>query len=213
MLCTFRNIQLQWPQADCWQYDVFGQGISELVTCFSVDNGDVIWLRGENGVGKSTWMRSICGLLPTSGEIEWHFAHSGRLSTAQLFRPSVPCLDQCISAADLIGQEYLFRTQSVINVEQMQDYLLYFDLLSVQHLPVHTLSTGQCSRLSLVPLLYTKQKVWLLDEPFAHLDSSGRDLVYSLLESHRSAGGAAIVSSHQPLAANVKTVELIRVGG
>jgi heme exporter protein A len=50
------------------------------------------------------------------------------------------------------------------------------------------------SRLVAIP-----RPVWLLDEPAAGLDRSGKALLAALIESHRAAGGIVAAAVHEPL--------------
>ena len=71
MLCSFNGVQLQWPRVVPWIYLVSDQSSPKASVEFSVNSGDLVWLRGANGVGKTTWMRMVAGLLPMSGDISW----------------------------------------------------------------------------------------------------------------------------------------------
>jgi heme exporter protein A len=64
---------------------------------------------------------------------------------------------------------------------------------------VRTLSQGQARRLALSRLLIASRPLWLLDEPAAALDASGRAVVSELIEMHRASGGIVIAAVHEPL--------------
>jgi heme exporter protein A len=66
--------------------------------------------------------------------------------------------------------------------------------------PVRFLSTGQKKRAALARLIAQGAPVWLLDEPLNGLDSAAASLVETLIAAHCTAGGIALVASHQPLA-------------
>jgi heme exporter protein A len=75
--------------------------------------------------------------------------------------------------------------------------------------PVALLSKGQKRRAALARLLAARARLWLLDEPLASLDNDGVELVAGLLKTHVSAGGMAILVTHQPIAiAGVKLRQL-----
>ncbi len=63
--------------------------------------------------------------------------------------------------------------------------------------PVHTLSAGQRRRASLAALIVRRPELWLLDEPHAGLDQSGRDVVDALVGDAVAAGATVLVSSHE----------------
>jgi heme exporter protein A len=66
-------------------------------------------------------------------------------------------------------------------------------------LPARVLSAGQRRRVALARVLATNASIWLLDEPYANLDTAGGDLVSELLQSHVEGGGLALVVAHRDL--------------
>ena len=58
---------------------------------------------------------------------------------------------------------------------------------------------SQRRRLSLATLLVSPATLWVLDEPVTGLDDEGVRLTSRLLIQHASQGGAAILTSHQPI--------------
>jgi heme exporter protein A len=78
------------------------------------------------------------------------------------------------------------------------------------NLPARVLSAGQRRRVSLARVLAMRARLWLLDEPYANLDTAGSDLVSGLLQTHVEEGGLALVVAHRDLALNcsVRRLEL-----
>ncbi len=74
------------------------------------------------------------------------------------------------------------------------------------------MSMGQKRRTALARLLAQKSRLWLLDEPLASLDADGIDLVASLLKAHLSAGGMAILVTHQPISIPGVTLGNLEMG-
>jgi heme exporter protein A len=66
-------------------------------------------------------------------------------------------------------------------------------------LPTRVLSAGQRRRVSLARVLAMRASVWLLDEPYANLDTAGAELVSELLQIHARDGGLALVVAHRDL--------------
>jgi heme exporter protein A len=83
------------------------------------------------------------------------------------------------------------------------------DMLAHAKTTSEKLSTGQAKRLSFAKLLATKKTIWILDEPLAGLDKSGRDMIAEHLRDHVMAGGLALVASHAPI--SVKDVPTQRL--
>ena len=65
-------------------------------------------------------------------------------------------------------------------------------------MPVRYLSTGQKKRAALARLIGQKAQVWLLDEPLNGLDVHAVELTETLVAEHCTAGGIALIASHQP---------------
>jgi heme exporter protein A len=66
-------------------------------------------------------------------------------------------------------------------------------------LPARFLSEGQKRRVALARLLVCRTSLWLLDEVLTSLDPAAVQLVQVLLEEHLSAGGMAVVATHQEM--------------
>lgn len=58
------------------------------------------------------------------------------------------------------------------------------------------LSAGQNRRLAIARLLVRQHPLWILDEPFTALDSSGIAMVKELMREHVQQGGLVILTSH-----------------
>ena len=75
-------------------------------------------------------------------------------------------------------------------------------------LPCRYLSAGQKKRLGLARLLLSRRPVWLLDEPFAALDTAGRALAADLMRAHCGAGGIVMAATHDPLGVMGRSLRL-----
>ena len=63
--------------------------------------------------------------------------------------------------------------------------------------PTDRLSAGQRRRVALAAIAVRRPELWLLDEPHAGLDSSGREIVDSIVTAAASAGAAVVLASHE----------------
>jgi heme exporter protein A len=72
-----------------------------------------------------------------------------------------------------------------------------------------TLSAGQKRRLSLARLLITKNRLWILDEPFTSLDKAGIALIEALMIEHCAVGGMIVLTSHHDI--NLPEVDVQRI--
>ena len=69
----------------------------------------------------------------------------------------------------------------------------------LKNISIGHLSTGQRQRLRLLALESAGFRLWLLDEPLSGLDKNARVQLDHAIKRHTSSGGAALVSTHQPL--------------
>lgn len=183
---------------------------------FDLLPGQVLALVGVNGAGKSTILRTCCGLLrPLAGQVHLLGHVPDPRSGAQ--RAAV--------ATDL-GQESFFPTLTVAEHLRMVCYghgvveadELVSDLLEdlelrrlAGHLP-EELSSGQRRRLALASVLVRPRRLLVLDEPEQRLDRVTRLLLADMLVEEREAGGGVLMVSHDPEIVEEAATEVLLVG-
>jgi heme exporter protein A len=77
-----------------------------------------------------------------------------------------------------------------------------------RELPCRYLSAGQRRRLALARLVVSARPLWLLDEPFAALDTAGKGLLAGLMARHCGQGGMVLAATHEPLGLSDRSIEL-----
>ncbi|MFM5924312.1 MAG: heme ABC exporter ATP-binding protein CcmA [Novosphingobium sp.] len=153
---------------------------------FRLEPGGALQLAGANGIGKSSLIRILAGLLtPFAGSVERTGA-IGLLDERPALDPHLP-----------LGQALAFWQRIDGAADNGAARLGLGNLLDV---PVRYLSTGQKKRAALARLIGQQAPVWLLDEPLNGLDSKGVALVEELAAEHCREGGIAVIASHQPFA-------------
>ncbi len=159
--------------------------------------GDVLHVKGANGIGKSSLMRILAGLLPAyAGEV----TRSGDLALMDE-RPGLD-LDQPLGKA-------LGFWQSVDGCTNAAHALEVLDLEPLLDVPVRYLSTGQRKRAAMASILNRGANIWLLDEPLSGLDTAAQAKFAALIQLHIGGGGICILASHQPVEiAGLKTLVL-----
>ena len=153
---------------------------------FALEGGQALQLVGSNGIGKSSLIRILAGLLPPfAGTIEREGA-LGLVDERPALDPHLP-----------LGQA-LALWQRLDGAHDNQAERL--GLAGLNEVPVRYLSTGQEKRAALARLIGQAAPIWLLDEPLNGLDSKGAALIEEIVSEHCRAGGIAVIASHQPFA-------------
>lgn len=156
-------------------------------------SGDIIWIRGANGCGKSTFLRLVAGLLSvTSGAIH----AEGRIALADenLALDANVTLEAALRFwADMDGASTNVRDAALMDM----------DLQDLANIPVRFLSTGQRKRASIARVLASQADIWLMDEPYNGLDSASCARLDQAMLAHAASGGIVLVAAHQPPSINV----------
>jgi len=180
----------------------------------NVNEGELLYVRGNNGVGKTTLLRIFCGLKrPESGEILWN--NQGIRMCVEEFRQSILYIGHENGIKDdlnVIENVHFHRTlhQTIPN-SSIQESLEVFGMVKLANVHCRFLSAGQRRRVGLAKLLNAPQRLWFLDEPFTALDFHGRQIVIELIQSHLKKGGACVVTSHQDVEWNIQHVKVINL--
>jgi heme exporter protein A len=170
----------------------------------SLRAGQIMWLRGRNGRGKTTLLRLLAGLsTPAQGEIR--VLGQGLKTAPVLLRSQLGYLAHANALKDDLTAAEALSFVSALGGRTPQgaeviEALRRLGIASRAQAPVRTLSQGQRRRVALARLaLPGGPRVWLLDEPFDALDDRGVEVLNGLLSEHAAAGGAVLLTSHQSL--------------
>lgn len=189
------TVLLQGVDLSCIRDDrVLFEGLS-----FVLNVGQVLLLEGKNGSGKTSLLRILCGFREAdAGQVKWcgnaindseyyvDMAYVGHLDGV---KKELTVLEN-LKVSLALGQAGQYSIQQALAKVHLDD----FDDALVQ-----TLSAGQKRRLSLARLLITKNRLWILDEPFTSLDKAGIALIEALMTEHCANGGMIVLTSHHDI--------------
>jgi len=169
---------------------------------FKVVPGEIYGLLGPNGVGKTTTIKAILGLVePTSGWVKVEgfnpVTNSIEVKSRIGYVAEKPILYESLSARDFFEFVASIRKidQTSVNhiISQLGDA---FDMANYFDAPIATLSTGMKQKVALIAAFIHQPPVLLLDEPLSGLDAKTSRLVKDLLLLHAKKGGAVLFSTH-----------------
>lgn len=182
---------------------------------FSIENGQVLQVVGPNGVGKTSLLRLVCGLLPpTQGEILW--CDNPIEVQREAYHKSITFIGHQagfrygMSAMENLKMDSVLS--SPVPTAVIHKALRKLGLSLFADIPVGQFSAGQKKRLALCRLLLSTSVFWILDEPFSNLDGDAHQLLLGLIEQHVGQGGMVMLTCHQFLEFSDLTIERLNLG-
>ncbi len=168
---------------------------------FQVGAGELLYVRGENGVGKTSLLRLLVGLAkPVAGEIKWNGKPLAQCR--ELFLKDTLYLGHHAALKGELSALENLKFSAAIDGVQLQEAQAYsalamFGLKGRECLPVEWLSAGQKRRVLLARLVLRNAKLWILDEPLNALDVKATQFLLDMIRDHLQSQGAVIMTSHQ----------------
>jgi heme exporter protein A len=177
---------------------------------FQIAAGGALAVEGANGAGKTSLLRLIAGfLLPRAGKIllktdsgekedsEERGKFVGWFGHQDGLKPQLTVIEQLAFFAKLYrGASNCEPVLEEVGLKRQRDF------------PCRFLSAGQKRRLALARLMLAARPLWLLDEPFAALDSDGEALMARAMERHCAGGGFVIAATHGKLGLGNSSIRL-----
>lgn len=171
--------------------------------------GETILLKGDNGCGKTTFLKLLCGLLkPTTGKLEILGRDAGKRSVVQIAKDVGFVLQNPNHQlfADSVRSEIL---QPGVTPEIAESLLQQLNLSDRSDKHPQSLSQGQKRRLALGAVLARQPKICLLDEIVVGQDPHSLSLMLNVLRGFTDRGGTLILTSHDPIAAQALNARLV----
>jgi len=166
---------------------------------FELAAGQVLLLEGQNGSGKTSLLRILCGFREAdAGQVLWrgvaindsdYYADMAYVGHLDGIKKELTVLENLSVSLALSRSGHYSIGQALTRVQ----------LTGYDDTPVQALSAGQKRRLSLARLLITQNHLWILDEPFTSLDKQGIALIETLMAEHCAHGGMIVLTSHHEI--------------
>ena len=163
--------------------------------------GDAVVLAGRNGVGKSSLLRVLAGLIPV-------FAGELSVNAALALSDENPALDVDLSLGKAL--HFWAAMDGPNPAARVATALSDLNISHLAEVPVRILSTGQRRRTGLARVLASGAPIWLLDEPGNGLDRESLRALGHVIAAHREAGGAVIIATHFDLPVEDARVMLLK---
>lgn len=175
------------PSRDIFILDNLGVGYDRVLYKLNlyIRRGDKLGVIGPNGLGKSTILKTLVGLIPSLG---------GSFTVGH--NVSIGYFDQNLAMLNekhTVLEEFMAKFPKVSEYEarcSLGSFLFKGDDVLKK---IEVLSGGERVRLQLCKILYTKPNVLILDEPTNHLDIVGREYLESILNEYQ---GTVLFVSH-----------------
>lgn len=180
-------------------HKTFGTLVANNNVSFTVKEGEILGLIGQNGAGKSTIFRLILDFISKDkGEVLWQgkplnktmYDTIGYLPEERGLNIKMTIEDQLLYFAQLKG-----KSKEEIN-PKIDEWLDLFQVKGQRKDKIKTLSKGNQQKVQVIATLIHEPKLVILDEPFSGLDPVNAELLKQGILNLKAKGSAVIFSSH-----------------
>lgn len=167
---------------------------------FDFKGGDIVWVRGSNGCGKTTLLRCIAGFIkPQSGKIIFSKRDICFIGHSLFIKPYLTALQQFNWFKFLSNRKTIQRD-------------VYVDLLHTLSIDDHDLqmsymSSGQKQKIQFLYLYFMQSSIILLDEVFSNVDAHSKAIMLKMLKKDFQ-HSLILYTSHEPLNLNNRELNL-----
>ena len=180
----------------------------------SLSNKKIIQIKGRNGSGKTTFLKVVLNILePSSGEIIWK-GKNIKKNIFEFYNQTTFIMDNNTSTRELSVENNINfwkgLSSSKLNSDEIFKLLKKLDIEKYYKTKAMYLSSGERKKLELLRLILEQKKLWILDEPFNHLDDLSIEILNQTFLDHLNNDGMILFVSHfNPMINNLETLEFI----
>ena len=177
----------------------------------SLSNQSITQIRGKNGSGKTTLLQVILNILESkTGEIFWE-GKNIKKNIFNFYNETTFIMDHntCTRKLSVMDNINFWRGLSSSKLTNNQILLLLetFNLQKYQNTKTMYLSSGEIKKLELLRLILEQKKLWILDEPYNHLDDLSIKILNQTFIDHKKKDGIILFTSH--LNPNINNLEVV----
>lgn len=162
----------------------------------TVEQGDIVGIRGINGSGKTMVLRAIAGLIRVDGSVE---IGGKKMEPGECPKDIGVLVEMPGFLPEFTGKknlQLLGMLQEGVTEEDIEEAMNAVGLDPKDRRHYKKYSLGMKERLGIAQAILKKPKVILLDEPTNGIDSDGIQMLEELLRRLKEAGSTIVVTSH-----------------
>ncbi len=163
----------------------------------NITQQNCVGLLGENGCGKSTFLRAIMQLHPYEGSIHLHNQDISTMSDKKRHQSLQIMLQNPLATFNPYHLLTHITQDPSINFERFFNILKRFQV-SLGALYPHQLPRSDAQIISLARTLSRQAQVFLLDEPTSHMSTHATQITIDIIKELQQDGASFILTSHQP---------------
>ena len=179
----------------------------------SLSNRSITQIRGKNGSGKTTFINVVLNFLESkTGEIFWE-GKNIKKNIFNFYNKTTFIMDHntCTRKMSVLDNINFWSRLSSSKLTKDEIVLLLetFNIQKYQNTKTMYLSSGEIRKLELLRLILEQKKLWILDEPYNHLDDLSIEILNQTFIDHINKDGVILFTSHlKPSINNLEVVDL-----
>ena len=176
----------------------YNQNLVLEIPQLSISEG-IHWFVGQNGSGKSTFFKSLAGIIPFEGSLLFQnmTPHEQQCKFLVNYSEAEPKYPDFVTAKDIL--KFIAYSKKAPN-GQLEDLVAHFGVVDYWENNIATYSSGMLKKVSLVSGFLGRPQLIILDEPFILVDAASIDKLYEIVaRTQVEYGTSFFLSSHQDL--------------